>query len=208
MYSGTAMNYDKTELNFLEKDVLKAFGDKDGQQIFARASKLYAELCVTTDYQKSPTYERQLRMLVYPVIAYYKTLLAFGYKTASALGLVRNETEKAAEACADVLANQMRPVFPFHAFKRNIKNFIEYKFPGKGWSVSDLKARGRKISFGVRECLYCTVCNKFGCSELREVFCDYERVAFGKGLGSALVFDCGKRIATGHDKCEFMFTKK
>ena len=182
------MNYDKTELNFLEKDVLRAFGEEEGRKIFLRASKLYAELCVTTDYQKSPTYERQLRMLVYPVIAYYKTLLAFGYKTAPALGLVRNETEKAAEACAEVLANQMRP--------------------GIGWKVTDLKARGRKITFSVRECLYCTVCNKFGCSELREVFCDYERVAFGKGLGSALVFDCGKRIATGHDRCEFMFTKK
>lgn len=202
------MNYDKTELNFLEKDVIRAFGEEEGRKIFLRASKLYAELAVTTDYQKSATFERQLRMLVYPVIAYYKTLLAFGYKTSSALGLVRNETEKAAAACADVLASQMRPVFPYHAFKRNIKNFIEYKFPGRGWSVADLKARGPKITFHIRECLYCTVCDKFGCSELREVFCDYERTAFSKGLGSALTFDCGDRIATGHDKCEFVFAKK
>ena len=97
------MNYEKTELNFLEKDVIRAFGEEEGRKIFSRASKLYAELCVTTDYQKSPTFERQLRTLVFPVIAYYKTLLAFGYKTAPALGLVRNETEKAAEACAEVV---------------------------------------------------------------------------------------------------------
>ena len=202
------MNYEKTELNFLEKDVIRAFGEEEGRKIFSRASKLYAELCVTTDYQKSPTFERQLRTLVFPVIAYYKTLLAFGYKTAPALGLVRNETEKAAEACAEVLANQMRPVFPFHAFKRNIKNFIEYKFPGMGWKVADLKARGRKITFYVRECLYCTICKKFGCPELCEVFCDYERAAFGKGLGSVMEFECGGRIATGYDKCEFKFTKR
>ena len=202
------MNYDKTELNFLEKDVLRAFGEQEGSRIYARASKLYTELSVTTDYLKSPTYERQLRMLVYPVIAYYKTLLAFGYKTDAALGLVRNETEKAADSCAEVLANQMRPVFPFHAFKRNIKNFIEYKFPGKGWSVSDLKARGRRIRFCIRECLFCTVCKKFGCPELCEVFCDYERDAFGKGLRTALAFECGGSIATGHEKCDFTFTKK
>ena len=202
------MTYDKTELNFLERDCGLQFGEERGAKIFRRAAKLYGELVVTTDYKNDDALKKQLKGLVYPVIAYYKTLLAFGYKTAPALGLVRNETEKAAEACAEVLANQMRPVFPFHAFKRNIKNFIEYKFPGIGWKVTDLKARGRKITFSVRECLYCTVCNKFGCSELREVFCDYERVAFGKGLGSALVFDCGKRIATGHDRCEFMFTKK
>lgn len=202
------MNYDKTELNFLEKDVQRAFGEEEGGKIFARASKLYAELAVTTDYQKSATYERQLRKLIYPVIAYYKTLLAFGYKTESALGLVRNETQKAAEAAADVLAGQMRPVFPFHAFKRNIRNFIEYKFPGIGWKVDDLKARGRHIHFCVRECLYCSICKKFGCPELCEVFCDYERQAFGKGLGSAMSFDCGERIATGHEKCDFRFTKK
>lgn len=207
-FAGTNMNYDKTELNFLEKDVRKAFGDEEGSKIFMHASKLYAELAVTTDYQKSETFERQLRRLVFPVIAYYKTLLAFGYKTSSALGLVRNETEKAAEVCADVLASQMRPIFPYHAFKRNIKNFIEYKFPGRGWAYSDLKVRGRKITFRIRECLYCTVCNKFGCPELREVFCDYERIAFGKGLGSIIVVDCGGRIATGSESCEFSFTKK
>lgn len=126
------MNYEKTELNFLEKDVIRAFGEEEGRKIFSRASKLYAELCVTTDYQKSPTFERQLRTLVFPVIAYYKTLLAFGYKTAPALGLVRNETEKAAEACAEVLANQMRPVFPFHAFQAQYQKFYRIQVSGHG----------------------------------------------------------------------------
>lgn len=77
-----------------------------------------------------------------------------------------------------------------------------------GWKVTDLKARGRKITFYVRECLYCTICKKFGCPELCEVFCDYERAAFGKGLGSVMEFECGGRIATGYDKCEFKFTKR
>lgn len=151
------MNYDKTELNFLEKDVIRAFGEEEGRKIFLRASKLYAELAVTTDYQKSATFERQLRMLVYPVIAYYKTLLAFGYKTSSALGLVRNETEKAAAACADVLASQMRPVFPYHAFKRNIKNFIEYKFPAVDRLAlhQRLGARNGAVCKGRKARLFC-----------------------------------------------------
>ena len=82
------MNYEKTELYFLQKDVLRHFGDAEGEKIFNRASKLYAELVVTTDYKNSVTLERQLKRLVYPVIAFYKTLLAFGYKIPNALGIV------------------------------------------------------------------------------------------------------------------------
>lgn len=58
------MEYEKTVLYFLEKDVVRNFGEEQGNKIFQRASKLYAELVVTTDYHKSPTYERQLRKLV------------------------------------------------------------------------------------------------------------------------------------------------
>ena len=202
------MNYGNTQLNFLERDVRRIFGDEEGGRIFLRASKLYAELAVTTDYQKSPTYERQLRWFIYPVIAYYKTLRAFGYKITASLDYVRRETEKAAEVCAEALSGQMRPVFPYHAFKRNIKNFIEYKFPGKGWRVSDLKIRGRRITIRIRECLYCTVCKKFGCPELCKIFCEYEQNAFGKGLGSKILFECEERIAVGHESCGFGFYKK
>lgn len=88
------MNYENTELNFLRADVVRKFGEEEGEKIFNRSAKLYAELAVTTDYKKSRTLERQLKSLVYPVIAYYKTLLAFGYRESSALGLVREETSK------------------------------------------------------------------------------------------------------------------
>ena len=155
------MNYENTELNFLRADVVRKFGEEEGEKIFNRSAKLYAELAVTTDYKKSRTLERQLKSLVYPVIAYYKTLLAFGYRESSALGLVREETSKAAQESAGNLANQMRPIFPFHAFKRNIRNFIEYKFPSEAWAFSSLRVRGRRISFGIDRCLYHDITEKF-----------------------------------------------
>lgn len=199
------MNYDNTELNFLEKDVLRSFGDAEGKKIYARASKLYSELVVTTDYKNSPTLQHQLTRLIYPVIAYYKTLLAFGYKVPNALGLVRTETEKAARESGEVLAAQMRPIFPYRAFKRNIKNFIEYKFPSGGWTSGDLKTRG-KITFRIRQCLYYSITEKFGCPELCEVFCDYERTAFA-GLGPKIVCEREGELATGCNSCNFCFKK-
>lgn len=201
-----AMNYDNTDLYFLKRDALRAFGELEGAQIYARASKLYTELVVTTDYQKSRTYESQLKRLVYPVIAYYKTLLAFGFRMDAALGLVRNETEKAAKESGQKLADQMRPVFPYRAFKRNIKNFIEYKFPARGWKSSGLRARGAKITFQIDECMYYSITQKFGCSELCLVFCEYERLAFA-GLAPQVIFECGGTLANGHDACSFCFHK-
>ncbi len=200
------MNYEDTDLYFLQRDVQRAFGDAEGDQIFRRASKLYAELVCTTDYQNSQTYESQLKRLVYPVIAYYKTLLAFGYRTDAALGLVRNETEKAADECAERLAAQMRPIFPYHAFRRNIKNFIEYRFPARGWKSEGLSARGSLISFRIAGCLYYDITKKFGCKELCLVFCEYEARAFA-GLSPQIVFECGGTLANGHDYCDFRFRK-
>ena len=62
------MVYEKTELNFLERDCILQFGEKGGARIFRRASKLYAELVVTTDYKNDRLLEKQLKGLVYPVI--------------------------------------------------------------------------------------------------------------------------------------------
>ncbi len=200
------MNYEKTELYFLQKDVLRHFGDAEGEKIFNRASKLYAELVVTTDYKNSVTLERQLKRLVYPVIAFYKTLLAFGYKIPNALGIVRTETEKAARETASVLSNQMRPIFPYRAFKRNIRNFMEYKFPSNGWECLDLQVRGSKISFRIGHCLYYSITAKFGCPELCTVFCDYERAAFA-GLRPQVIFECDGTLANGHEFCNFKFVK-
>lgn len=200
------MEYEKTVLYFLGKDVVRNFGEEQGNKIFQRASKLYAELVVTTDYHKSPTYERQLRKLVYPVIAYYKTLLAYGYREESALGLVRSETEKAAKESGERLASQMRPVFPYSAFKRNIRNFIEYKFPSSGWVTEGLQVKGKQIGFKVTKCLYVTMTLKFGCPELAQIFCEFEQIAF-EGLLPQVVCERGGVIARGYDSCEFCFCK-
>ena len=200
------MNYEDTDLYFLQRDVCRAFGDAEGEKIFRRASKLWAELVCTTDYQNSQTYESQLQRLVYPVIAYYKTLLAFGYRMDAALGLVRNETEKAADECAERLANQMRPLFPYHAFRRNIKNFIEYRFPSRGWKSEGLEAKGPVISFRIAECFYYNITRKFGCPELCPVFCAYEARAFA-GLSPQILFECGGTLANGHNFCDFCFRK-
>ena len=200
------INYENTELNFLEKDIARNFGKELGEKIFHRASKLYAELVVTTDYKNSPTYELRLTKIVYPVIAYYKTLLAFNYRKDAAIGLVRTAVEKAAQESGEILANQMRPLFPFNAFKGNIRNFIEYKFPAEGWKVTDLNVKGKEISFRIGECFYYTAATKFGCPELAEVFCDYEGAAFS-GLEPQIRCKRSGMIATGHEYCGYSFCK-
>ncbi len=200
------MEFKDSELHFLEHDLILRFGEEEGRRIFNRSMKLYAELVVTTDYKGSPTLEKQLKKLVYPVIAYYKTLLAYGYRQSAALGLVRYETEKAAQFSAERHAAQMRKFFPFLAFRRNFSNFIEFKFPSAEWKVTNLRKGGWKLTFRVERCLYCQIAAKFGCEELSTVFCDYERVAFA-GLNPKIGAECNGSLADGHDYCEFVFTK-
>ena len=201
------MNYEKSELYFLEKDVKREFGEELGGKIFLRSSKLCTELCVTTDYRGSKTLEWQLKKLVYPVLAYYKTLIAFGYRKDEALALVRKETEKAAQDCAETLAAQVRPVFAFRSFRVNVRNFIKYKFPPEAWRCVGLKVRRKRISFRIESCLYCEISKKFGCAELAEVFCDYEKSAFSVGLRPKIVFESLGEVARGYECCSFCFRK-
>ena len=200
------MTYDKTELNFLQRDCEMQFGEKDGGRIFRRASKLYAELVVTTDYKNDAALQKQLKGLVYPVIAYYKTLLAEGYREPNALGLVRRETEKAAKNCGEILDAQTRRFFPFHAFKRNIKKFMASKFPSADWVCTEPKAKIGSVSFQIKECLYYKIVHKFGCPELCPVFCEYESIAF-RGLSPKTVCERNGELATGHEVCTFGFRK-
>lgn len=200
------MIFDETDLSGLQASCIARFGEEDGTRIYHRTVKLYGELVVTTDYKNSHTLERQLKRLVYPVIAYYKTLLAYGYRKSTALGLVRYETDKAAEESGAILSAQMRKIFPFRAFRRNIRNFIEYKYPAGGWKSGDLHTGARNISFRIHECMYKSIAEKFGCPELCTVFCDYERRMFG-GLRPQVEASCDCSLAEGHDYCEFRFRK-
>ena len=201
------MGYEQTELYFLERDLCMRFGEEEGARLYARAAKLYTELAVTTDYHQSTTLETQMKRLVLPVVALYKTLCVHGYRKASALGLLRTMIERAAQNTAEILAAQMRKVAPFRAFKRNIRNFMEYKFPAAGgWKCGGLQTRGRRIEFRIDECLYRAISARFGCPELCGVFCDYECIAFA-GLLPQVKFSCGGRLAEGHAFCSFCFEK-
>ena len=200
------MEYGKTELNFLERDCNLQFGEEQGGKIFRRAAKLYAELVVTTDYRNDEALKRQLKGLVYPVIAYYKTLLAEGYREPAALGLVRTETEKAAKNTAEILAAQTRKFMPSAAFRRNIRKFMASKFPASVWRYTGLKIKRRRITFDIAQCLYYTVTKKFGCVELCAVFCEYEQQSF-RGLTPKIVCERSGELAKGHPCCGYVFRK-
>ena len=199
------MDYGSTELDFLERDLRMRFGDAEGAKIFADASKLYTELAVTTDYRGSKTLELQLKRLVFPVVALYKTLCLHGYRKASALGVMRTVTERAARHTGDILAAQMRKVAPYRAFKRNFRNFMEYKFPpAGGWKCGKPDLRGGRIGLHIEECLYRTMTARFGCPELCAVFCDYERISFA-GLLPQIKLSCAGSLAEGCEHCAFSF---
>ena len=200
------MNYEKTELYFLKRELMREFGETEGEKLFTRSSKLYAELVVTTDYQGSIALEAQLKRLTYPIIAYYKALRAFGYKMEYSLLLVKKATERAARECAEVLSAQNRKFFAFHAFRRNFKKFCESKFPAAGWSREPAQKEKEKISLRIDRCLYHTITKKFGCPELCGVFCRYEEIAFA-GLYPKVVYSGQGFIANGHDYCDFTFSK-
>lgn len=165
--------------------------------------------CRNDRLPQQQTLELQLKRLVFPVIALYKTLCMHGYRKASALGLMRTMIRaRRAEHGGRARPRRCARSAPFRSLQTHIRNFMEYQVSPSagGWQCGGLDTGGASIDFRIEECLYRTITARFGCPELCAVFCDYERIAFA-GLLPKIEFSCGGRLSEGRDFCSFSFNK-
>ena len=200
------MKYDETAYPFLRDDCAELFGTEKGTKIFDEAQKLFEELQVDADYRNSDAIKRHMQCKIFPLIAYYKTLLENEFTSEQALDYARKESAKVANQ--KKLDNEKLAKMPctYFLYRLGVKGHMKKNFPAEGWDLEWVELSGKEIHFDMKSCVYHEMTVKHGCPELCTVFCENDDIAFS-GLFPKIRFERGGTIGQGAERCDFHFVK-
>ncbi len=201
------MKYNETTYPFLSDDCVELFGDENGAKIFDEAQKLFKDLQASADYRGSDMIKWHMQCKIFPLIAYYKTLISNGYSTEQALGYARKESARVANL--KKLDNEKLAKMPFTYFmyRLGVKGHMNKNFSAEGWDIEWVCNNGKEIHFDMKSCVYYDMTVEHGCPELCTVFCENDNIAFS-GLLPKIRFERGGTIGQGAERCDFHFVKE
>lgn len=193
-----------TKLFFLKNDCLEEFGEQKGNEIYSSAESIYEQLCREADYKNDEAITFHLTMNLFPTMAYYKSLRSMGYNQDSALAYVKKETVKAANIKKEEQAKLARMPFAYIMYRLFVKNVMKKNFPDAGWDTEWVRCDGKEIHFNMKRCIYKDICDSEKCSELCQVYCDNDDIAFS-GLMPKIRFERAGTLGKGADCCDFHY---
>ena len=194
--------FENTNLPFLEKDCLAAFGEEEGRKIFDRTLEIYKELTGKADTRNNEAIRTHMTAKLFPAMSYYKALQAL--EIDDAIEKVRKETQKAALVNRENNAKFARMPFVFTLYRMGVKKHMAKNFPPEGWKTEWVRCDGKEIHFDLHTCLYYDICAENGCPELCQVYCENDHVAFS-GLLPKIRFERKGTIGEGAECCDFHF---
>ena len=194
--------FENTNLSFLEQDCIEILGDTEGVKIFGKTLEIYRELTLKADYRNNEAIKYHMTAKLFPALSYYIALQAFGID--DAIEKVRNETKKAAYINKRNNAKFARLPLIYTMYRMGVKKHIEKNFPSVGWKTEWVRCDGNEIHFNLHTCLYYDICAENGCSELCQVFCENDNIAFS-GLMPKIRFERAGTLAEGAEYCDFHF---
>lgn len=200
------MDFKETQLNFLSEDCMKQFGGEKGEDIYRRTVEIYDSLCEKADFCNDKSIEAHMRENLFPTMAYYKALLAFGYSKDESIELVKIETAKSAEVKKAKQQKIAKLPCAYFLYKTLVKSVIKKNYPPCGWDTEWVMRNKKIIHFNFTRCLYKDTCDEQGCPELCPVFCANDDIAFS-GLMPKIRFERSCTLGKGDGCCDFHFIK-
>lgn len=199
------MNYQNTNLGFLQMDCIKIFGEEKGNKIFNETCQTYYSLLQSINQQdNNESIKMHIEKNMFPTIAYYLALQKFGYTKDEAYEFVLNETQKAALIKQKKNKALGKMPFAYRIFKLFFKKVMRKNFPNEGWQIEWKKFDSKEIHINFTKCLYVDYTSKYGCPELCSVFCKNDIVSF-EGYKPKIDFRRTQTLANSEQYCDFHF---
>lgn len=198
------MDYKETHISFLYDDLVKEYGDEQGERLYVLMCKKFADLC-----GKEMKFEnRELNEHVYkrllPSISMYLTLIENNFTQEEALVIAHEEIQHHASKMAEENAKLKKMPFTYGLFKMFAKSHMKKKYPPEGFSVEWKRHDCKEIHFDIVRCIYKNMCEMFGCPELCIVFCQSDITAFA-GYEPKIKFERLGTMGEGANCCDFHF---
>ena len=198
------MDYKNTHLDFLQEDCIDEFGQEKGVKIYNQACELYTSMLEEADYRNNDSIKTHIIKNMFPTIAYYLTLQAYGYSKDDAYNLTLKETQKAAHIQKKKNEAIGKLPFAYRIFKMSIKSIMKKMYPIEGWDTEWVRSDNKEIHMNFKRCIFLDLTTQYECPELCTVFCKNDPVTFA-GYEPKIRFNRNGTLAEGAACCDFHF---
>ena len=197
----------KKAVNQYKKFLVERYGKDKTNDILKYSFDKYKNLCEEnkdeTNAVKSHTVKK-----IYPCISLYEGMQESGIDKKQALEFLDYSTSKLAEKEAKSIQLFLKIPGLYKKMPAIFKWVTVHQFGEKaGFKAEFYKTEKTRVKFDMTKCLYCDVCEKYGCPELVVCFCHTDDVKDGN-MHPALCWNRTKIMGDGGDVCDFdLFVK-
>lgn len=200
------MDYRKTNLNFLCDDLIKEYGEEQGELLYVLICEKYAKLCEKEIQSNNNAMNEHIFKRLLPTIGMYITLIENGFTKEEALIIAHKEIQRNAHYAAKENAKLTKMPFTYSLFKMFAKSHMKKKYPIDGFTVDWKRHDCKEIHFDITRCIYKEMCDKYHCPELCTIFCQSDITAFA-GYKPKIRFERLGTIGEGANCCDFHFIR-
>jgi hypothetical protein len=200
------ITYKNTHFPFLGEDCLDEFGDDKGKKIYEAACLRLNSMLENADYKNNRSIKIHFSKNMFPIMAYYLTLLEQNYSKYEAHNLTLKIAQKAANIQKIKNESFRKIPFAYNIFKFFTKSIMKNSYPKEGWDIEYITFDNKEIHINFKKCIYVDMTSKYNCPEICTIFCKNDPIIFS-GYEPKIYFKRNGTIAEGFEYCDFHFIK-
>ncbi|MFA5657950.1 MAG: L-2-amino-thiazoline-4-carboxylic acid hydrolase, partial [Oscillospiraceae bacterium] len=172
------MSYQDTKYNDLSSVCNIEYGDEQGTQIYKKSEQYFHQMINEADYRNSEIIKNHMNNNIFPVLAYYMSILDNGFDQQRAYDMVLQQTQKHANIQKEKNRKFGSMPFAFLMYRLAARKVMDKNFPIEGWETEWVRYDKQEVHFDLKRCLYFDVISSYGHPELCTVFCKNDITAF------------------------------
>ena len=198
MYDQIKMLDENKKMKIIKKTAADILGESETEIIWDTARERLRE--ILSRYENIPPKEQMHTNLIFPHIAFYKSLLE--NHSDMAMEIMEKGEIAAAEKTVKLFKNVVKLPFGKAIFLKGFAAGCKSGFGSDaGFRHVIHRADSKCYRMDVTACPYVKYCNAEGCGELTRIFCDIDVYAYGYLDG--ITFERTQTLGTGGQKCDF-----
>ena len=139
------MKYEDTKYGDLFSVCKAECGVEKGTRIYHKAEQYLQQMIDEADYRNSEVIKNHMNSNIFPVLAYYMSLLDNGFSREQAYGMVLQQTQKQANIEKEKNRKLGNMPCAFLIYRLAAKKVMGKNFPIEGWETEWIKQAGKRF---------------------------------------------------------------
>ena len=180
------------------------FSKNEYKKIKSESHHRFMQLCDEND-DISNALKKHTRMIIFPSIAVYETLIQHGMDENKTVDLIAHVFVKSSGMVFKFKSLSLHLFGNYHRYPQNfVKNSIKDFSPEAGFEYKLPKEVNPSVAkFDIVRCPYHDFCIKYNCLNLNRAFCDSDDAKYGN-LHPKLLWKREGTLGKGNQCCDFL----